>query len=142
MKYVLINDVQRPDRSSDKVFGESSVDRVPLFSESCITEEETEDCSNNAITAYLSEHLEYSPSAIEKGQDGLEQLYFVLNEQGIIESNIKVKVISRDNPCIGCTEAAIEATKNMLTWQPAMKNGFAVKAKIILPIRFEVIEYY
>lgn len=135
-EYVLLWDGKRmPD--TDKVYGKNELDQMPLFSSDCRNAKDKAACSNEAINEYLNENLNYPDKALMKDHDGLEKVFFVLDENGKIEGNIKI--LSKDNPCKGCAEAAVEAVANMPAWVPGMKRGIPVKTKVILPIKFKTL---
>ncbi|MEL6924818.1 MAG: energy transducer TonB [Bacteroidota bacterium] len=137
-RYVLIWDfAEDSEMVKDKTYKLHQLDQMPIFGESCPTADDPEQCSNEALASYVQEHLEYPEPALRRNHDGLEQLYFVLDEQGNIEGNIKV--ISKDMPCAQCAEAAVRVISGMPSWRPGRKNGQAVKTKIVLPVRFETI---
>lgn len=123
---------------TDKVYGSDDLDQMPLFSADCLTAKDRSKCSNDALKAYLRKNIDYPDPALEKGHDGLERIFFVIDENGKIEGNIKV--ISKDKPCKGCAKAAVEAIAEMPAWVPGMKNGQPVKTKLVLPVEFNTIK--
>ncbi len=136
-QYILLYDA-KPLVVTDKVYGEN-VDRAPLFAETCLTNSDPEQCSNEMIKQFIKDNIEYPEKASRKNHDGLEHVIIVINEFGKIDGNIQV--ISKEEPCAGCTQAAVNVVKKMQHWVPARKDGLAVKAKVIIPIEFETVGY-
>ena len=134
-QYILLYDA-KPLAVNEKVYGKN-VDRAPLFAERCLNEAGPEVCSNEEIEAFVRENIVYPDAASRKNHDGLEHVMVVINEFGKIDGHIKV--ISKDNPCKGCTQAAVDVVSKMNHWVPARKDGLAVKAKVIIPIQFETV---
>ena len=132
-QYLLIWNQEEP-LFTDKVFEENQLDRLPLFSEDCIGAADPEACSNDAISDFMREHLNYPEKAADQGQESIEKVIFVIDQQGHIEK--PVKVLSKEKPCKGCSDAAVNAVLEMPAWVPAMKNGRAVKSKVVLPVIF------
>lgn len=137
-QFVLLSGDGMTSKGLDKVYGANDLDRLPLFSDKCLESDNPQECSNEALNYYLSKNIDYPENAIEKDHDGMEKLFFVIDEYGKIEGNIKV--ISKDKPCVGCAKAAVEAVANMPKWIPGRIDGIAVKSKIILPVRFETLK--
>jgi len=110
--------------------------RPPLFSKECMGEDNQEKCSNDAVIAWLKNEIDYPESALDKNHDGTERVTFTIGKTGKIEGDIKV--MSKDNPCSGCTEAAIAAVKKMPNWIPGLQNGKPVSVEVVLPVKFRI----
>jgi|GEM_PF-2961190 len=136
IQYILLYDVDLPNRE-DKTYAANELDKMPLFSKACAMAQNPSECSENEMQAYFEENLEYPEDALSKNQDGVEKVMFTLNKQGEIEGNIKL--ISKDKPCDGCAQAAVDAVADMPAWRPGMVDGKPVKSKVILPIKFKTI---
>lgn len=118
----------------------SEFDRPPVFSGDCLIAEDKFACTNKKIREYASEKfLEYPEAASEQEQEGLEYVTFTLNEDGNFEGNLKV--ISKNDPCPGCSDAAVNIVSEMEDqWFPAIKDGETVKTQLTIPIRFNLID--
>jgi len=136
MQYILLYDMNVPKRE-DKTYAASELDQMPLFSATCLDAEDTAACSSELLEEYFRYNLSYPEAALAEDHDGLEKVMFLSDENGEIEGNIKL--ISKDKPCDGCAQAAVDAVAEMPTWNPGMVNGKPVKSKVILPIRFRTL---
>ncbi len=117
------------------ILDDISFNRPPLFDNACLTAENPEDCSNDAVQAWMREHLDYPSPALEEGHDGYEYATFTVRPNGqVFWSDIEVK--SKDKPCDGCKQAVKAAIAQMPDWLPALRNGKAVSSEVALPVKF------
>ncbi len=122
----------------DDTYGKDDVDMMPLFKADCKMAKNPEKCNNDAIANYIKENLKYPDNAEQTGKEGVENIVFVINAMGEVEGD--VRAIRRDSDaCDACAQAAVSTVRNMPTWAPAMRDGKAVKVRMILPVRFELI---
>ena len=90
----------------------------------------------NQLNEYLSETLEYPVLARNQNIQGIVQLSFVIETNGMI-SNIKV-----DKPLgAGCSEAAVEVIRDT-RWKPAVHKGKYVRSRMQYAINFSLNERY
>lgn len=88
-----------------------------------------------ALLKFLYKNINYPQIAKQNGIEGTVFVSFVVNEDGKI-SDVE---ILRD---IGgtCGDAAKTVIEQMPNWQPGYQNGQAVKVRMKLPIKFDIIE--
>lgn len=117
-------------------------DRPPVFDGYCLSKESNAaqvECTNEEMQEFVSnQYFDYPDEAQSNSQEGLEYVSFVLNEKGKFEGDLKV--MSKDKPCKGCSDAAADIVAAMEgKWYPAIKDGKPVKTHLTIPIRFEII---
>ena len=118
--------------------GMSEFDKAPVFTKACVDAEKAMACTNEALQDFMSEtRLEYPSEARNNLHEGLEYVTFVLTEKGGFEG--RPKVLSKDKPCEGCAERAVEIVKKTENlWQSAVLEGKPVKVKLTIPVRFDL----
>jgi len=116
----------------------SDFDKAPVFTKACAVVENAMACTNDALQDFMkSSRLEYPAEALNNRQEGLEYVTFILTETGTFEG--RPTVLSKDNPCAGCAEKAVEIVKQTENlWQPAIYKGKPVKVKLTIPVRFDL----
>jgi hypothetical protein len=117
-------------------------DRPPVFDGYCLSKESNAaqvECTNEQMQEFVSnQYFDYPDEAQSNSQEGLEYVSLVLNEKGEFEGDLKV--MSKDKPCKGCSDAAADIVAAMEDkWYPAIKDGKPVKTHLTIPIRFEII---
>ncbi len=88
---------------------------------------EKRNCSNQALIAFISTHLEMPKSDIT----GAVYVTFFINENGKIENATILRGLEKPQD-----EAALKVVKSIPDMEPALLNGRPVKVKMTLPIRF------
>ncbi len=123
----------------------SEFDRAPMFvyNGNCLQLDKPKaqmECSNKEIQKFVNNtYFEYPDKAQELGQEGLEYVSIVLNEDGEFENGLSIT--SKDKPCRGCADAAADLVASMEgKWYPAIKDGKAVKTHLTIPVRFEFFD--
>ncbi len=86
-------------------------DRPPLFGSECLIASDQEACTNEQIQEFVNENIDYPDWAAKNRQESLEYVTFTLNEKGEYEGNFKV--LSKDEPCKGCEEKAVDMISKM-----------------------------
>jgi hypothetical protein len=131
--------LQKSKAKLTKMVPVSEFDRPPVFDGYCLTQEDKLACSNEKLRAYVSNHFtEYPDAAREMGQEGLEYVTFTIDKNGDFEGNLKV--ISRDKPCKGCADMAVDIVASMEDkWFPAIKDGKTVGTQLTIPVRFNLV---
>ncbi len=86
-----------------------------------------------ALMAYLSEHIRYPAKAIDKEVGGRVVLGFVVDKNGDIDELAVLKSLG-----YGCDEEAMRVIGSMPKWKPGKNNGKPVKVYFNLPIVFEI----
>lgn len=95
------------------------------------------DCSTMALNSYIYKILEYPLQPFSEGIEGIVQVKYTVEKNGII-SNIKItKGIHA-----ACNQAVIDAFESMnkrqIRWKPAIKNGKPVRLEQLMFIRFSI----
>lgn len=86
---------------------------------------------DTALTAYISENMQYPASAKDNGIEGVVSVVFVVRADGSI-GNIKIKrMVDPD-----LESEAIRLVKNMPKWTPADRDGSAVESPAEVEIQF------
>ncbi len=133
--------IEKRKNSKDKVYTELALlERPPLFTASCKTEDDTEDmleCSNDAIKDYFQQ-TDYPADALRKNRETTTIVSFVVDANGVIQDD-KVTARSKNGNCTACREQAIGMVKAMDNWIPARRNGKAVATRLNLPINYNII---
>lgn len=86
-----------------------------------------------ALIGFMTEHLEYPPSAKENGVEGKIMVSFLIEEDGSVANAEVVKSLDPD-----CDRAALDIVNNMPNWEPATADGEPVKSKMVLPVVFKL----
>ena len=81
----------------------------------------------------LYKNITYPASAKKAGVSGKVYLLAYINENGDVDN---VKIIKSLG--MGCDEAAIKGVKST-KFKPAVNNGMVVKAKLSIPVNFELM---
>ncbi len=87
-----------------------------------------------AFKEFLEKNLLYPLIAKEKGIEGTVYVEFIVNKDGTIESISIIRSVSK-----ALDDEAIRVVK--LTsgkWKPGKQNGKAVKASMIVPVKFKL----
>jgi len=90
----------------------------------------------SALSQFITNQIKYPPKALDKGISGKVLIDFVVDTAGKV-SNISCPNADKQHPDL--IDEAIRVVK--LTngqWTPASNNGKPVKAKMRLPIVFEI----
>lgn len=84
-----------------------------------------------ALKAYLADHFQYPQSAVENGLEGTVIVKFLIGKDGKTQNP---EIIQSLHPILDAE--ALRVINSMPEWQPRLKNGQAVTARIEIP--FEV----
>ena len=88
---------------------------------------------DEALTAYIKRNLKYPANAQEQGIQGRVTCQFTVEKDGSLS---EFSIIRSPDPSL--SNEALRILKGMPKWSPAMKNGKAVRYRVILPIRFSL----
>ena len=127
---------ERVAYTKNKVYNLYELERRPVFSEACLTDEDVKMCSNTAMANFLKKNLIYPDKAEGLGLESTEVVNFTLNEKGEIEDLIKV--VSQNSTCTECQKEAVRVVGMMPKWTPGMKNGKPVRTNMTIPIKFRI----
>jgi protein TonB len=88
-----------------------------------------------ALMRYLAENTQYPQNAREAGIKGPVYVQFVVNKQGQVEQAEVLRGIG-----FGCDEEAIRVVSSVPDWTPGRQRNRAVPVKMVVTIRFTLIE--
>ena len=88
------------------------------------------------LITFLSQNITYPKELAETCLNGRVVLSFIVEKDGSISNIEEVR-----SPHQALTEEAIRVAKKMPKWKPAMKDGEAVRVKMLLPIVFNFNNY-
>ncbi len=87
------------------------------------------------LITYIVKNVDYPDFAYEIGIEGTVYVQFVIDAQGFVtQTEIKKgadKLLDKE---------ALKVISNMPEWKPGMQNGHAVAVRMIIPIKFEIID--
>ena len=86
-----------------------------------------------AMNKWLSNHINYPPSAAENDIQGRVTVKFVVEKDGHISQVQVIKGVDRD-----LDKEAVRVIKSMPKWQPAKNNGVVVRSWFIQPVNFRL----
>lgn len=124
-----------PEAASATVYNITQVDSPPLFDAECRNADNPAKCSEDKILAFIKKNAQFPKAAANKGQEGLEQVIFVVQKDGSL-ANVKYVASSDKKSCDGCQQAAVDVIGKMTTWVPAQKDGNPVAVQMTIPVRF------
>jgi len=82
---------------------------------------------------YINNRLRYPDAAREAGIEGKVLVQFRVDENGKIADAHVIKGI-----WVFCDAEALRVVNSMPSWQPAKRNGRAMKSYFILPVMFRI----
>ncbi len=121
--------------NSDEVYDISETSRPPLFDKNCLTALNPEECSNEAVMDWMKYAVE-KPTLSKPVNDVVHFVTFIVDEKGQV-SDATIVPTRQQNACEPCKNATLEAVNGMTTWLPAVRNGKAVKVRIIFPVYYD-----
>ncbi len=86
-----------------------------------------------AMLKYIAKNLDYPRKAIRTGIEGTVMVSFTIDVDGTIKDVLVLRGIG-----MGCDEEAVRVISSMPPWKPGKQNGYAVRVKRILPIKFKL----
>ena len=89
---------------------------------------------NAAMMKFLANNIEYPKLAIEVSITGIVYVTFITEKDGSITNIEIIKEIGG-----GCDEEAVRVIHLMPKWNPGKQNGFPVRVKLTLPIKFSLL---
>ena len=116
----LVQSVIDQPKDDNETFSDLVVEQLPEFPG-----------GEDALLAYLNDHIHYPGRAVASEVSGRVILGFVVNKKGEID---ELKVIRGVG--YGCDEEAIRVVSNMPRWKPGRNNGKPVSVYFNLPIQF------
>jgi TonB family protein len=109
--------------TSNNIYAENKTDSIakPKLPDNC-----------NNLTTYIYKQMKYPPQAAELEIEGKVQLSFIVETNGL-PSNITIGQTVGG----GCTGEAVRIIQG-IKWQPAFKNGLAVRSRKTMFIEFRL----
>jgi len=86
-----------------------------------------------ALVKYISQNIEYSPSARDNGVQGKIHVRFVVNAEGKVEN---AQIIRGLDPSLD--KEVLRVVQNLPKWTPGKQQGRPVKVWFTLPISFHL----
>ncbi|MEK7257865.1 MAG: energy transducer TonB, partial [Bacteroidota bacterium] len=126
-----------PNQPIKRDFGTGVNDRAPVFTEACYKEADPLKCTKFEISEGLAMTM-YPDSNLMKSHSGVEYVILTIDEQGKVGG---YEVVSQQNRCPGCAQAAVDAVANLMVtekWYPATRNGQPIRARVAIPVRFSM----
>ena len=124
---VQISDDEIENYMADVAPPEETAEDVILFAE---TQPSFPD-GLDAFYRYVSQAVNYPPSAIRRGISGKVYVEFVVDKDGSLSNLNVVKGIGG-----GCDEEALRVIKNSPSWNPGKQRGKPVRVRMVVPISF------
>lgn len=121
-----------------KVYRHSDVDQKPVYGPACETSEDPWECTMNTVEIFIQDNINWPHEVIKERQDGYEEISFVVTSDGGIDQ--VEHIVSKDQPCPGCQEAALEVVSKLDDWKAGIKDGQPVAVQLTVPIRFNSVE--
>jgi periplasmic protein TonB len=90
---------------------------------------------NKGLQNYFDKNLDYPAEANDAGVDGTVRISFVVDENGKLIS----PQVEGEHLGYGLDEEALRVVNKMPAWTPAKVKGKAVKTRVMLPIKFELM---
>jgi len=90
----------------------------------------------NAIENYVTNNIEYPQTALDDSKEGRVLVAFTVDENGKIADAHSVSAKVGD----GLDEEAVRVVSRMPNWTPGTVKGKPVKARMTLPITFQIQE--
>ncbi|CAN5502861.1 hypothetical protein BH10BAC1_BH10BAC1_15400 [soil metagenome] len=90
---------------------------------------------NAAFNKYVSLNMTYPQKEKEDGISGTAYFSFVVELDGSITNVTLLRGVPRGS---GCDKEAMRVLSAMPKWSPALKDGKAVKVRMMFPIKFNL----
>lgn len=137
-----IEEIQTTTTGAKSQEGETDLNYAPPVEEQQIIEAPKEDNTiyefadeqatfKGDYLAYLQQHINYPPQAVENNIQGTVYLDITIGKDGSVQD---VKI--RKDIGGGCGKEAERVVRNMPKWNPAMQNGNRVNFKMTIPVKF------
>lgn len=87
----------------------------------------------DSLATYIKNQIKYPKTALKDSVEGLVEILFTINEQGIVEDVKLQKSVRKD-----LNEPCLNIVKNMPRWSPALNANDTIAMMFLLPIRFSL----
>ena len=122
---------QAPPKASQETSTEEENSEDPLFM--VVEVMPTFPGGNEALYAYIGEHLSYPEKSKREGIQGTVYIGFVIEKDGKVKDVEVARGVAEDLDL-----AAMEVIKSMPDWNPGTQRGKAVRVAYKLPIKFSL----
>ena len=92
---------------------------------------------NDAMQTYLRENVKFPQEALDKQDEGLVYVDFVIDKNGTVRE-VEVTELTNEDVDVSFRSEAARVVASMPKWSPGRQNGKAVDVKYSLPISFEI----
>jgi len=92
---------------------------------------------NEAMMTYLKENVKFPQDALDKQDEGLVYVDFVIGKNGAVRE-VEVTEQTNEDVDVSFRSEAARVVASMPKWTPGRQNGKAVDVKYSLPISFEI----
>lgn len=120
------------DKEKKRTHALGEVDEMPVFA-SCsedLTGEALQNCSNQALFAFVGKNLRYPETAVKEEVEGMVVVSFKVGKDGAVSNAKVIKGIGA-----GCDEEVMRVVYSM-DWKPALKDNKPVATEMKLPVKF------
>jgi TonB family protein len=93
---------------------------------------------NEAMMTYLKDNVKYPQDALDKGDEGLVYVDFVIGKDGIVRE-VEVTEQTNENVEASFRSEAARVVAAMPKWTPGRQRGKAVDVKYSLPVSFQIL---
>jgi len=93
---------------------------------------------NDALTKYLKDNLVYPQEALDKQEEGLVFVDFVVAKNGTIRE-VEVTEQTNEDVDVSFRSEAARVVSAMPNWTPGRQKGKAVDVKYSVPISFQIL---
>lgn len=91
-----------------------------------------------AMMSYLKDNLKYPQDALEKQDEALVYVDFVIGKDGIVRE-VEVTEATNEDVAVSFRSEAARVVSSMPRWTPGIQHGKAVDVKYSVPISFEIL---
>ena len=109
------------------------VEQMPLFSKTCLDEDDKNMCSNTKLLSFVHSKIKYPAIARENYIEGMVVIQFIIEKDGSITDPKIMKDIGG-----GCGQEALRVVKMMNKWLPGKQRGRLVRVRFNLPVKFKL----
>ena len=92
---------------------------------------------NKAMMSYLKDNVKFPKDALDKQEEGLVFVDFVITKSGIVR-DVEVTEQTNEDVDPSFRSEAARVVSSMPHWVPGRQNGKAVDVKFSLPVSFEI----
>ena len=91
-----------------------------------------------AMMSYLKDNMKYPQVALDKQDEALVFVDFVIGKNGIVRE-VEVTEETNENVDVSFRSEAARVVASMPKWSPGLQNGKPVDVKFSLPVSFQIL---